>query len=356
MAAYPLTWITDHLAVGHAPMSYAELDAIREQSIDAIVNLCGEYCDLHEIEREYGFEVFYLPVDDDRAPALEELEKGLEWLDEAIYLGKKVLVHCRMGMGRTGTFVTSYLLRRGFGIKLAKKKLKNFRSNPTSFDQWWFLRKYRKREGELSVREPSLEGGRLVDLGPYFAEYEALAAGADAAFEAASARASGLGSCGAGTDGCCSRFLSLQLMETAYVSHHLNRRLTREERLASIERAVEAAKGGSLSGESHRCPLSVEGRCILYDYRPLECRVYGLPVIHRGERIVWGNGPSSEELDKLEAYPLDDVKEELFQMSRRLFFAFNSTFLEDRSLLFPLTHVVSGKFVQDYFALLAGGL
>jgi len=35
MSAYPLSWVTDQLAVGHAPMSYDELKSIREQGIDA---------------------------------------------------------------------------------------------------------------------------------------------------------------------------------------------------------------------------------------------------------------------------------------------------------------------------------
>ena len=92
MAQYELTWITDQLATGYAPMSYAELDFIREQGISAIVNLCGEFCDLHQIEEKSGFEVYYLPVDDECAPDLAEMEKALEWLDEAVYLKKKVLV------------------------------------------------------------------------------------------------------------------------------------------------------------------------------------------------------------------------------------------------------------------------
>ena len=83
--AYKLTWITDHLATGHAPMSYAELDSIRSQGIDAIVNLCAEYCDLHEIEKDSGFEVYYLPVRDDHAPDPVELERALEWLDAVSY-------------------------------------------------------------------------------------------------------------------------------------------------------------------------------------------------------------------------------------------------------------------------------
>ena len=100
MSAYRLAWITDNLAVGHAPMSYDELESIRSQGIDAIVNLCAEFCDLHEIESVQGFEVYYLPTCDDEAPTVADLEAGLDWLDEAIYLGKKVLVHCRQGIGR----------------------------------------------------------------------------------------------------------------------------------------------------------------------------------------------------------------------------------------------------------------
>ncbi|MGD9950760.1 MAG: dual specificity protein phosphatase family protein, partial [Desulfobulbus sp.] len=121
MPEYQLTWITEQLATGYAPMSYEELDFIRDQGITAIVNLCGEFCDLHQIEEKSGFEVYYLPVDDECAPDLDEMEKALEWLDEAVYLKKKVLVQCRHGFGRTGTFVSAYLLRRGLGLKLAEK-------------------------------------------------------------------------------------------------------------------------------------------------------------------------------------------------------------------------------------------
>ncbi len=98
-SADELTWITESLAVGHAPMSYAGLDSIRAQEIDAIVNLCGEFCDLQEIEEKTWFEVYLLPIPDECAPDMEEMEKAMAWLDEAIYLGKKVLVHCRHGIG-----------------------------------------------------------------------------------------------------------------------------------------------------------------------------------------------------------------------------------------------------------------
>ena len=347
MTAYPLYWITDQLAVGHAPMSYEELDSIRRQGIDGIVNLCGEYCDLHEIEKGHGFEVHYLPVEDNQAPSLPELEKALQWLDEAVYLGKKVLVHCTHGVGRTGTFVTSYLLRRGFSLKLARQKLKKTRAESTSFNQWWFLRKFGKKEGKLTIREPSLEGSRLVNLGPYFLEYEALVEEAEAGLGSQGAEGPETPRCGRDTDACCTSFFRLEIMEAAYLSHHLNRKLTSEERMEAIQRGIETnrlvcsalpekeSRGGdepecclsdTVDLPGYRCPLSVESKCLAFPFRPLVCRLHDIPGTDSTHRL----------------------SERIHDLSRRLFFELNGAFMEGR-LLFPMTQVVSGKFVQDYF-------
>jgi len=51
--------------------------------------------------------------------------KALAWLDEAIYLEKKVLIHCRLGIGRTGTFLRSYFIRRGFGSEPIEERLRS---------------------------------------------------------------------------------------------------------------------------------------------------------------------------------------------------------------------------------------
>jgi protein tyrosine phosphatase (PTP) superfamily phosphohydrolase (DUF442 family) len=358
MAGYTLVWVTDRLAVGQAPMSFDDIESIRTAGIDGIVNLCAEYCDLADIERQSGFEVFYLPIEDDGAPNLEEMEKALDWLDEAVYLGKKVLVHCRLGIGRTGTFVTSYLLRRGFGLKLAKKALHRVRSTPSSFYQWRLLRSYDKKSKKLTIREPSLEAKNLVDLEPYFSEYQHLVKEITEAFETVAMRFKKIPQCGDATDVCCFESFSLQFIEAAHLSYHLNRRLNRDERTAAIARALSLPEGSALSAvrESERsgpyvCPLSVDAKCIAFTYRPVRCRVYGSFEI--GDEPPLLDGLAGEyvraALKKLEP---EDVRKALHEASRRLFFALNSSFLEDRDLLFPITHVVSGKFVQDYFSFL----
>jgi hypothetical protein len=213
------------------------------------------------------------------------------------------------------------------------------------------------------MREPSLEGSRLVNLGPYFEEYEALILEAEAEFQSFV----DIPRCGRETDACCNRFFNLELMEAAYLSHFLNKKLTSEDRLAAIRRGVEAQRlactflpgGGpttSVGGDfqfrvaaaedqdvcptsalhlqDYLCPLSVDRKCIAFTYRPMICRVYGMPA--------------------LTSYSSNRLNLRLHDLSKRLFFELNGAFPAG-SLLFPLTTVVSGKFVQDYFSFITRG-
>jgi protein-tyrosine phosphatase/Fe-S-cluster containining protein len=371
MSAYRLHWITEYLAVGHAPMSYDELDSIRSQGINGIVNLCGEFCDLHKIESDQGFEVYYLPTCDDEAPTIPDLEKALDWLDEAIYLGKKVLVHCRQGIGRTGTFVTAYLLRKGFGMKLARKKVEKTRAGFTSFPQWRLLKKYKKNSGELTFRVPSLETKRTVDLKPFFQDYEILLEQVDAAFKKAAARDSSLLSCGLDTEACCFRLVDLQLVEAAYLSHKMNKTLKTAERKAAIERAIEVTKrvrelrrrleredwqGDSSKETLHllyeqekiKCPLNLEAKCILYGARPIACRMHGLAIETGVKPEISGDFAKKSKLFEPEA-DLAKVDQSLQRLSINVLHALTSILPNDNGPTFTLPSAVTGRFVQEYF-------
>ncbi|WP_321402965.1 dual specificity protein phosphatase family protein [Maridesulfovibrio sp.] len=343
--AYKLTWITDQLAVGCAPMSHAQLDSLLAQGIDGIVNLCGEFCDLHEIEQEAGFEVYYLPVEDEEAPGLVELEKGLAWLDEAIYLGKKVLVHCRHGIGRTGTFLNAYLLRRGLGHKLAGKKMKDLRSKPANFSQWWTIRKYGRKSGKLTARTPTVEFNRKVDLSPFFNDYLQLAG----EVEQLAAKSEGLQQCGLDHKRCCRTPLSITLAEALHLSHCVNLELTHEARLEVIEKAMSTARierramrelaadneaGFCLSGVDSTCPLLEAGKCRLFDFRPLQCRAFGLDSSENGR--LWR----------------ETLSPGLDSISSQIWFACTGVMQGGSLPHFSLPDVVSGKFIEVLFKIM----
>jgi len=350
-SAYRITWISEHLAVGYAPTSYVELDAIREHGVDAIINLCAEFCDLHEIEKKSGFEVYYFPIPDEHAPDMDEMEKALAWMDEAIYLGKKTLVHCCHGIGRTGTFVSSYILRRGMSLKLSSKTLQHSRATPTNYDQWKLLRQYSKKTGTLKIREPSLESRQDVDLSPYFADYEALIQKIEEELKNPENAVEENPSCGRETRDCCFDYFDLQLIEVLYLINKTNKTLASETRLEVISKAVEISKktkairhflckdqdtARSIKNalidryrkENILCPLNRDSKCILYPYRPIRCRLHGV----------------SEDL--INRHLINDM---LFSLSSNVFFAFSGFFLESGALSFTLAETVSGKFIQEYF-------
>ena len=332
-----VTWVAENLGVGSVPMSYGQLDRLAEEGIGAIVNLCEEFPDLPEIQRERGFDVYYLPIADEEAPDLDELEKALAWLDEAIYLGKKVYIHCRHGIGRTGTVLNAYLLRRGLGHRGAASTLRKLRSKPESFDQWWSIRKYGRKAGRLHVRQPSLESKHKVDLGPFFQDYEELVVETESFLD------EGVCRCGAGHDRCCTTPVMLPLVEAVYLGTRINRSLGSDQRLSLIERACEASRNERraqdglgetdycLSGIGTVCPLSVEGRCMLFETRPLQCRTYELR--EDVSRALW-----------------DDVLEPgLGMLSAQVYFAYVSAFPEQALPKFALPDVISGRYVQTFF-------
>lgn len=339
--SYCITWVTDQLAVGHAPMSFDQMEFLREQGINAILNLCAEFCDLHSLEEQQGFEVYYLPVPDEEAPELTELDRALAWVDEAIYLGKKVLIHCRHGIGRTGTVLNAYLLRRGLGHKLAGKKLKGLKSRPSNFDQWWTIRRYGKESRRLTVREPSLEFKHLVDLAPFFDDYEKLVVQVDAILE----QQEGEARCGREHDNCCHTPVRLHLVEAVYLSHSLNVCCSSQERQELIERSVTSsrlerqavAELGEVDSEyclaeaGATCPLLENGRCRQYVSRPLQCRTFDLGQAEKEQ--LWNEliGPALEN------------------SSRQLYVAFVSSFPAEKLPMFPLPEVTSGRYVQTFF-------
>ena len=103
-------FIDDNVAFSRMP-TRSEIDEVAE-TFDAVVVLVEEFelpYSLSEWQKR-GVEVLHSPVRDFSAPALDQLLEILRWIEARVAEGKKVLIHCMGGLGRSGTVAVAWLM------------------------------------------------------------------------------------------------------------------------------------------------------------------------------------------------------------------------------------------------------
>jgi len=209
-----------------------------------------------------------------------------------------------------------------------------------------------------------------MDLTTYFEAYEALVKKADAAFEQVREAFPQCVRCRRECADCCYALFDLSLIEALYINHHfretfhgaarealLEKANRTDRRLARIKRdAAKALKAGrdeeevleELAGERVRCPLlNDENLCDLYPYRPITCRLYGIPTAIGGKGYTCGL--SGFEPGK--PYPtvqLDQIQARLQEISATLLRDIRSRHIKLADLLVPLSMALLTDYDDAY--------
>ncbi len=158
------------LLAGEYPGAYTSestrqrLDALLEAGFDTFIDLTRpnetvpyhrillEEAQLYEVEIErHNF-----PIGDFGLPAPETMKAILDTLDAALRKGRKIYLHCWGGIGRTGTTVGCYLVRRGMSGEEALRQLAEWwqsvpksrihRRSPETPEQAQFVREWAQFE------------------------------------------------------------------------------------------------------------------------------------------------------------------------------------------------------------------
>ena len=169
-----------------------------------------------------------------------------------------------------------------------------------------------------------------------FQSYELLADKAEVAFQGMQKEHGSCIKCEPHCSDCCHAVFGLFLIEAGYLKEQFDN-LSDEEKSAALLRCEQAEKSAErlqnmlrehegdpqmqayiMSRERIPCPLLNEHQeCILYLYRPITCRVYGIPTKIQGKaRVCW-----KAEFKKEERYPvfdLDGAYRELYILSTEL--------------------------------------
>ncbi len=95
-----------------------DFEFLKDNNIEVIVSLTEFPLNKNLVE-EFGFEVKHIPVKDFESPSLEQVEEFLKFAKEKRTDGKKLVVHCDAGAGRTGTMLACYLVSKGYAAAKA---------------------------------------------------------------------------------------------------------------------------------------------------------------------------------------------------------------------------------------------
>lgn len=101
-------------------------------------------------------------------------------------------------------------------------------------------------------------------------------------------------SCKGCSDNCCvTKFHHHTLLEELYLAEGL-KRLDEAKKKAAVARAEEVVSIHNASPEDIRvmCPLNEKGLCMVYEHRPMICRIHGVPyeMHNRDTSIEYGIG------------------------------------------------------------------
>jgi atypical dual specificity phosphatase len=122
-----VSWLDDvGLAACRYPRDDRSLRALAEHGGRVLINLHERPHPPDALAR-HGMTVVHLPVPDFTPPTPEQLEQGVAAIERAIADGQRVAVHCGAGLGRTGTLLACYLVKRGLGPDEAIARIRALR-------------------------------------------------------------------------------------------------------------------------------------------------------------------------------------------------------------------------------------
>ena len=209
-----------------------------------------------------------------------------------------------------------------------------------------------------------------MDFEPYFKHYETVVAGVEAAFGKIKSEYDECVRCKVGCADCCHALFDLTLIEAMYINHKfkalykgdaLERLLERanaaDRQIYRIKRSAykqhEAGKSeddilSEMAALRVRCPLlDDDDRCALYEFRPITCRLYGIPTQIGGAAHTCG----LSGFEKGKPYPtvkLDQIHKRLYDISFAMAQDIKSRFPDLAQMLVPLSMALLTEYTLDY--------
>jgi len=212
-----------------------------------------------------------------------------------------------------------------------------------------------------------------IDFTSFFKKYEAIRDMADEAFARVEKEFPDCVKCQIKCADCCHALFDLTLIEAIYINHRFNQAFQGKEREALIERSNQAdrkihmikkkayndKKSGkndveilmNLASERARCSLlNDEDLCDLYEYRPITCRLYGIPTSVEGISHTCGQSDFAAG-QKYPTVNLDIIQKKLYEISAEFVGQIKTKYIKMAEMLMPVSMAILTDYDEDYLGI-----
>ncbi|MBU1343355.1 MAG: YkgJ family cysteine cluster protein [Proteobacteria bacterium] len=216
-----------------------------------------------------------------------------------------------------------------------------------------------------------------LELREHFVKYEALVQMVDAVFERVKKEYPKEVFCREKCSDCCYAIFDLTIIEALYLKDKFLKTFTGKKKNDLIEIAdktdrvltkmkrdayKEVKNGaneleivGKMSQERVRCPLLGEDNlCVMYEHRPITCRIYGIPTSTVGVSHICGR----TNFKQGDAYPtlnMDKIYTQLQLLSAQMVKEINSEKIKMHEILIPVSMAIVTEFNEAYLGVRKDG-
>lgn len=145
-----LAWVRPDLAVG-GRVDPLNLPRLRRLGVDSVVDLRAEECDDEAVLASHDLHFLHLPMPDELPLTQEQLREGGRWIAAERAAGRKVLVHCQHGVGRSVMLIAAVLIDDGVPTTEALEQIRARRPR-MALNSLQLAAVYQYGEGSLAKR------------------------------------------------------------------------------------------------------------------------------------------------------------------------------------------------------------